>query len=178
MKNFAALLALLAASCSQDSPPAAAPPAAEEPKSPAPVPKDLIAFQAPSGWVREDPTNRLRLVQYRVPDKNKQAAPAECTLSHFANRTLDVDGTVSMWSANMGGAQAKVETIKGKCKVTLADYSGNYNSGFGEPVENARMLGAIVEASDGPWYFKLVGPIETVSGWRDEFVAMVKGASR
>jgi hypothetical protein len=83
-----------------------------------------------------------------------------------------------MWSSNMGGAEAKVETLQGKCKVTLADFTGNYNSGFAKPVEHARMLGAIVEASDGPWYFKLVGPLETVSGWRDEFVAMVKSASR
>ena len=113
-----------------------------------------------------------------MPDKQKQAKDAECTLSHFANRSVDVDGTVAMWSTQMGGAEGKVEKVEGKCKVTLADYAGNYSSGFGDPVDNARMLAAIVEASDGPWYFKLVGPIETVGGWRDEFVAMVKGATR
>jgi hypothetical protein len=175
MKKLTILLALLA-SCSPDSSSESAAPKPETP--PAPAAKDLITYVAPSAWIKEEPENRLRLAQYRVPDKQKQAADAECTLSHFANRSVDVDGTVSMWSTNMGGAEAKVRTIEGKCKVTIADYSGNYNSGFGKPFENARMLGAIVEASDGPWYFKLVGPIETVSGWHDEFVAMVKGATR
>ena len=40
------------------------------------------------------------------------------------------------------------------------------------------MLGAIVEASDGPWFFKLVGPADTVGDWKDEYVAMLKAAKR
>ena len=32
-----------------------------------------------------------------------------------------------------------------------------------------RMLGAVVEASNGPWFFKLTGPAKTVAKWEPAF---------
>src|SRR2546426_7658227 len=103
MKRLVFALVLLAA-CSPEAPQKAPVlPKSDEKAAPVPKPdgKELISFEPPSGWVREEPTNRLRLAQFRVPDKQKQAKDAECTLSHFANRSVDVDGTVAMWSTQM-----------------------------------------------------------------------------
>jgi hypothetical protein len=52
-------------------------------------------------------------------------------------------------------------------------YTGDSKAG---PQENSRMMAAVVEAADGPWYFKLVGPAESVGPWREEFITMLKGA--
>jgi len=52
-------------------------------------------------------------------------------------------------------------------------YTGDKDAGA---MENSRLLAAVVEAADGPWYFKLVGPADTVGPWKEDFVAMVKGA--
>ena len=42
--------------------------------------------------------------------------------------------------------------------------------------ENQRMLAAVVEAEDGPWYFKITGPADTVGPWKDDVVKMLKTA--
>ncbi len=179
MKNFAFALLLLA-SCSPDSPSnAPTPPKPQGETAPAAAPKSkVIAFAAPSGWIQEEPTNNMRKAQYSVPDKQKPAKPAVFTLS--TTRLWGPESfqeNLERWSAQMGGAKGKVESFVGKCKVTMVDLAGDYRSDFEpEPVPNARMLLAVVEADPSPWFFKVVGPVESVSGWRDEFVAMVKAA--
>ena len=43
------------------------------------------------------------------------------------------------------------------------------------PIEDARLLAAVVEAKGGPWYFKLLGPADTVGDWKKEFVKLPVG---
>jgi hypothetical protein len=164
--------AILMGSCSGE----AAPP----PTPAAPMPfasADLIAFEAPQGWAREEPSSGMRKAQFKVPDKEKTARDAELAVFRFAPSSID--SNVDRWVAQMEGSSPKRETLEGKCKVTLVELSGTYTGDAGgEPLPNARMLAAIVEASDGHWYFKLIGPADTVGDWREEFVALLKGAQR
>ncbi len=133
-------------------------------------------FQAPAGWVQEEPANRLRKAQYRVPDKDKQAKDAEMAVFHMRNAG-SVENNLRQWVSQMGGAEPRREDLEGKCRFTLVDLHGTYNSPSGDDsVEHARMLAAYVDTSDGPWIFKLVGPLDTVSDWREEFVALLKAA--
>lgn len=180
MKHLTALLLLLA-SCSPDAGPTASKtdPAATPDPMPAPRPAGkIIAFTAPSGWILEEPTNNMRKAQYRVPDRQKQAKDALFVLSTTrAWGPESFQENLDRWSGQMGGASPKVETFVGQCKTTLVDLTGDYRSDFDpEPVPNARMFVAVVETAEAPWFFKLVGPQETVGGWRDEFVAMLKAA--
>ncbi len=182
MRRTAWILALLA-SCSNGTPPPPepAPPPAEDPAAapPARPPVALISFAAPSAWKKEEPANNMRKAQYRVPDKSKTEPDAEMVVFHFGTSSAMLRANIKRWGDQMGADEPKPETIEGKCKVTLVDLTGTYSgdSGTGS-IENARMLAAVVEASDGPWYFKLVGPAGTVGGWREEFVAMLKAASK
>ena len=138
----------------------------------------IITFEAPKEWTKETPSSNMRKAQYKVPDKEKKAKDAEFILSTFGKGAGGVEANLKRWSAQMGGAEAKPEAIEGKVKVTLVDLKGTYTPGFGgEPVENARMLGAIVETENGLWFFKLVGPAETVGDWKEEYVKMLKGAT-
>lgn len=75
-----------------------------------------------------------------------------------------------LWSEEAGGM-----------KVSLVDVSGTYSvgpmaGGSGEPLEGYRMMGAIVEAARGPFFFKLTGPEETVARWEDSFASYIDGA--
>lgn len=136
-----------------------------------------LKFEAPKEWKKEEPKSSMRKAQYRVPDKEKKATAAELTLFHFGNNAALVKANIDRWAKQMGAASAEPETIEGKCKVTLLDVKGNYSPAFGgAPIEDARMLAAVVEASSGPWYFKLVGPADTVGDWREEMVKMLKAA--
>jgi hypothetical protein len=137
----------------------------------------IIQFEAPKEWTKETPANRMRKAQYKVPDKEKKAKDAELTLFFFGPNAGGVDANLKRWAAQMGQAAAKGEAIEGKCKVTLVDLKGTYTERpDADPVENARMLAAVVETAGGPWFFKLVGPADTVGDWREEYVALLKAA--
>ncbi len=134
----------------------------------------IIKFEAPKEWTKETPSSTMRKAQYKVPDKEKKAKDAELTLSFFGKGAGGIEANLKRWSAQMGGAEAKPEAIEGKVKVTLVDLKGTYTPGFnGDPIENARMLGAIAESADGLWFFKLVGPADTVGDWKEEYVKML-----
>jgi hypothetical protein len=178
MKRFAILLAALA-SCSEGAPP---PPPAPGPLTsspvPSPEPSPIIAFEVPGSWNKEQPANRLRRVQYKVPDKEGKGKEAEFTLTN-SRIFVPLEENVARWSAQMGGAAAKTETFLGKHKVTLIDLAGTYaGDSQNEPIPAARMLVATVETAEGPWYFKLVGPADTVGAWKDDFIALLKGAHK
>ena len=137
----------------------------------------ILTFEPPKEWTKETPSSSMRKAQYRVPDKEKKAKDAEFTLSFFGGGAGGVDANIQRWSNQMGGAEAKPEKFEGKCKVTLVDLKGTYTPGFGgTPIENARMLGAIVATDSGLWFFKIVGSAETVGGWREEMIKMLKEA--
>ena len=175
MKTMMAVLALV--SCSPDAPP---PPKAAPEATVMAAPQDqsaVIKFEAPAGWVKEEPSSKMRKAQYKVPDKEKKGGDAQMALFYFGARTDMLEENLKRWAQQMGAADPKTEVIQGKCKVHLVDLKGTYTGDSEQGAqENQRMLAAVVESADGPWYFKLVGPADTVGPWREEFVTMLKGA--
>ena len=138
----------------------------------------IIAFEAPKEWTKEEPASTMRKAQYKIPDKEKTAKDAEMTLFFFGPNNTLLKANLDRWGQQMG-AEVKPETIEGHHKVTLVDLKGTYTGDAAAgPMENARMLAAVVEAPDGPWYFKLVGPADTVGDWREEFIKLLKAAKK
>jgi len=178
---------LILVSCSPDPvppPPKAAPdssttpdPALMIPNRPARPSVDLIKFEAPAGWTKEEPSSNMRKAQYKVPDKEKKGGDAQLAVFYFGNRNDMLEANLQRWAQQMGAADPKTEVIQGKCKIHLVDLKGTYTGDNDKGAqENQRMLAAVVENHDGPWYFKIVGPAETVGPWREEIVTMLKGA--
>jgi len=138
---------------------------------------DVIKFDAPKDWAKEAPSSNMRKAQFRIPDKEKKGKDAQMALFYFGPSNEMLQDNVKRWASQMGADDPKAEVIQGKCKITLVDLKGTYTGDAQNgPQENSRMMAAVVESGDGPWYFKLVGPAETVGPWRDEFVTMLKGA--
>jgi hypothetical protein len=182
-KLIIALLALV--SCSPDPTPpppkmAPDPSTTVEPAMPERPPRpavDLIKFDAPSGWTKEEPSSNMRKAQYKVPDKEKKGADAQLALFYFGPRNDMLEDNLRRWAQQMGAADPKTEVLQGKCKIHLVDLKGTYTGDQQQgPQENQRLLAAVVENVDGPWYFKLVGPADTVGPWREEFITMLKAA--
>jgi hypothetical protein len=119
----------------------------------------------------------LQAVRREIQRQEKKGKDAELILSFFGKNSGGIEANLKRWSAQMGGIDAKPESIEGKCKVTMVDLKGTYTPGFGgDVVEDARMIAAMVETEDGPWFFKLVGPAATVGGWKEEMVKLLKAA--
>jgi len=156
---------------------AKAPDAPIEAPPPSPKPTPAFAFKAPAPWKQEEPANKLRKFQYSVPDKQKDHADAECVVFYFGASAAPIQQNIRRWADQMRADAPNPQAVEGKHKITLVDLAGTYaGDAGGDPIESARMLAAVVEHPDGPWYFKLVGPAETVGDWREEFVALLKAA--
>ena len=141
--------------------------------------QDVITFKAPEAWKKEEPSSNMRKGQYKIPDKEKTAKDAELAIFYFGAGAGGIKANIDRWAQQMGATDVKTEVIEGAHKVHLLDLKGTYTGDAAAgPQAGARMLGAIVEATDGPWFFKLVGPADTVGDWKDEYVAMLKAAKR
>jgi hypothetical protein len=157
------------------SAPAPAPAAPKE--SVRPPAKDHLSYTTPAEWVSEKPANEMRKAQYRVPDRKGKSDPASLTLFTFGGPAASLESNVERWREQMGGGDASISKVEGAASpATVVDITGTYaGDDKGKPVENARLLAAVVEAGDRTWYFKMVGPADTVDGWKDAFITMLKG---
>jgi hypothetical protein len=175
MRRFLLLASFAALGGCAPSDPAPAPEREAESPRPASKAASSVTFRTPAEWKPEEPANKLRKFQYRVPDKQKDHADAECVVFYFGANPALIQTNIRRWAEQMGAEEPKPETLEGTYPVTLVDLKGTYaGDGGGDPIEDARMLAAIVDHPEGPWYFKLVGHAQTVGDWRDEFIALLK----
>jgi len=150
-----------------------------------------LNWQAPAEWVRETPSSGMRKAQYRIPKAGADSEDASLVVFYFGGQGGGVQANIDRWCSQIaqkdGRASkdvAKIETTTANgLKQTLVDVSGTYLSRSrpmaGEVIEKPgfRMLAAVVETANGPWFFKLVGPRQTVAqaeaSFR-EFLASIK----
>jgi hypothetical protein len=140
-----------------------------------------LVFAIPEGWQREAPSSSMRMAQASIP-----GAGGDGTLTVFffgPGGGGGVEANLDRWVGQIDGAsQPTRETFEtGGLKVTWIEVTGTLMpSGFGmgpsEPQPGSRLFGAVIEGPGGPWFFKATGPDETLSGQRDAFLAMLRGA--
>ena len=75
--------------------------------------------------------------------------------------------STSMSGGNLGGLAGADKHCQ-----TLAAASGMPGAAPGEQKPGWRLIGAVVEGRGGPWFFKAVGPKETMSAVEGEISAM------
>lgn len=162
----------------------AAPSAPTEPAPPTP-PAASLTFAAQAQWVADAPTSAMRKAQFRLPGAageatlivyhfGPQAGTLEANLERWAGQFEQPDGVES--SARMTREQRRVDELD----VLVVDLSGTYVAetfpGSGERVreEGWRMLAAVIETPEGPYYAKLVGPAATVAEHAERFDAFLE----
>ncbi len=146
-----------------------------------------LKFTAPPGWISETPSSAMRKAQYRLPRTDGDTEDAEIVVFYFQGGGGGVQANIDRWISQFSKPDgspandlAKVDkkTVHG-VPVTVVDVSGTYSGAMGpmggssEPKSGYRMLAAVAEASDGPWFFKLTGPARTVAKWESSFATFV-----
>ncbi len=152
--------------------------------SPAPD-SGAVNFQAPQGWVQEVPSSSMRRAQYRLAKANGNLEDAEVLVFHFPGQGGSLEANARRWIGQMSNPDGSPvtssvlkseKTVNGN-PITLIDVSGTYQSsmGFsqGPAKPNYRLLGAMIETRDGPWFFKLTGPTKTVEKWLGSWNAFI-----
>jgi hypothetical protein len=160
---------VVSSGCSAPEPPQG------EPIEFAPMTKESSApqFQAPEGWIKENPSSAMRYAQYRLPGAEPSIGDAEVAV--FAGIGGSVEQNVARWINQFETStepEISERTIRGH-QVTLVDVAGTFSAGRmnsrSEPKEGHRMLAAVIETGGAPWFVKLVGPEETVAKWESSF---------
>lgn len=151
-----------------------------------------LQYQAPEGWIEETPANAMRKGQFRLPKAEGDEADAELVITYFGpNQGGSVQANLDRWIGQFAGpegssakesAEVSEKQVAGQT-ITILDVSGTYLASMGPmaaaspPKPNYRMLAAIVETPQGPWFFKLTGPKKTIEKWEasfDEFTDTIR----
>jgi hypothetical protein len=113
----------------------------------------------------------MRAAEYFVPRAGADKEDGECSVITFGpDKGGSVDDNVERWAKQLGAAPAAVErttrTVHGM-KVTRVEVAGVYTPmalpsiPAGPPRPGYRLVGDIVEAPSGLWFFKLTAPDAT-----------------
>jgi hypothetical protein len=127
----------------------------------------------------------MRFAQYRVPGP---AGDGVLVVFHFPpGQGGDPMSNAMRWAQQFqqpdGGSSVdrmKVSQLDGAIPVSLVEVTGTYDGGMtmtdAPPRQLAgyMLLGAIAQAPDGSWVFKLTGPEPTVRANREPMIAMMQ----
>ncbi len=185
---------LIAVACGHSAPVPVEPgerpsePRESAPASPAPAARTgEPAFQAQPGWVQETPSLPMRIAQYALPAAGGDAEDAELTVFGGMGIGGSVEDNLARWAGQFqapdGGPSKDVIRSAprkvGELTIHRLEVGGSYVTGAmpgGPPPRNEpdwRMLGAVIETREGPYFVKCVGPEATVRRWTESFDAFL-----
>lgn len=158
-----------------------------------PLDLGVIKLQAPLDWQSTTPTSTMRKAQFTLPRAAGDPEDAELVVFYFGHgEGGTVEANLKRWygqfaqpdsSASADKAQVTRDTADGM-NLTMVDLDGTFIAPLmpGEPESynkpDFRMLAAVLETSEGPYFFKLVGPKKTIAQHAANFNALMKSARK
>ncbi len=154
----------------------------------APTPESAaggLRWTIPAGW-ETAAARSMRVATYAIPAASGQEA-GECGVFFFGRgQGGSVEDNLARWVNQFENPSTpkKTQTTVNGLKVHEIDLTGTYTSPGGPMMQSQgkkpgwRLLGAIVEAPDGPVFFKCTGPAATMAKAEKDFQALVKSVSK
>jgi hypothetical protein len=151
--------------------------------------KSSLKFTVPAGWIEEERTSSMRIAQYKLTRVGGDTESASVVLYYFGQgQGGSTAANIERWVSQMkqtDGASSKEAAKEQRfevngLKVTTVDVAGTYvaettpGSGTFENKPGYRLLAAVVETPNGPYFLKLVGPEKTVARWNESFFGFLK----
>lgn len=146
---------------------------------------DELSLALPTGWSAVVPASSMRKAQFHVAD----GPPAlDVIVFRFPGGGGSVQANIDRWKSQFTPPEGKSidevsqvhKAMLGPLTVTKVEIHGKFSDGM-RPMAAAgqaaagtsRMLGAIVEGSGNPYFFKFVGPDAAVAAQRKAFDDML-----
>jgi len=148
-----------------------------------------IKAKIPAEWTEQTPSSSMRKAQYALPKVAGDGENGELAVFYFGpGQGGSVEANIERWIGQISqpdgsSSKDKAKTSKkeiGGMPVTLVDVGGTYSAGMmsnAPPRQGYRMLAAVAETTEGPWFFKLTGPEKTIAKWStsfDQFISSFK----
>ena len=146
-----------------------------------------IQWTAPAGWKSEG-ARPMRAATYRAPAAPGDKEDGECAVFYFGpGQGGGVEDNLKRWIGQFEHTQGEPkrakQTING-LNVTTIDLAGTYAGAGGLMAApkvskpGYRLLGGIVEAPQGPVFFKFTGPAKTLAAQQSAFQGLLKSVRR
>ncbi len=129
----------------------------------------------------------MRAAEYVIPHAPGDSEDGECIVITFGpGQGGGIDENVNRWVAQFSGATGPERSQREThgLHVTRVEVAGTYTPMRMPGMPSApssrsgwRLIGAIVEAPSGLWFFKMTGPSATVKAASAELEAMLDTAS-
>ncbi len=145
-----------------------------------------MSYVPPEGWIREDPTSDHRMIQYRLRGETKEAGDARLVVYYFGEAgTGDGEANIDRWARqfrqpdgrpSLEVARVERREANGLIVHTIAvegTYTAMTETGEHLNRPNRSIHAAVVYTDAGPYYFKVVGPTETVRHWDASYDALL-----
>lgn len=135
-----------------------------------------VAWKVPGEWTTVPNTSSMRLATYHVPAAKGDPDETDVTVVRAGGTT---DANIDRWVRQFDEAGKDERTVKtvGAFKITIVEVSGTYLGMMASADAPARkgwsLLGAVVETSTSPYFFKLTGPTASVKAARGAFMALL-----
>lgn len=155
-----------------------------------------VAFgDAPAEWKAQAPRGGMGpKLEYEVPAAEGDGEAGHVTVHHFGGGGGGFKENLERWASqfkNEDGSAVEPDKVKTEdadangMKVKLAWLEGTWTPpSFGPmakknpPRPGSKMVAAVVEGPDGPWFVRLVGSKKTVEKHEADFVKWVKSAKK
>lgn len=175
---------LLSATQAQNpAPPAAAPPAAMGSQVPPSALPMGITWEDPSGWRRLPGSNPMRKATYTPPRAAGDSEDPELAVFYFGpGQGGGIDANVDRWIKQF--PDVKPDAVRREerqanglrqhtVEIANATFSSGMPGGPTQPKKGFALLGGIVEAPSGAYFFKMTGPTASVKGSREAFYKLL-----
>lgn len=149
-----------------------------------------LRYDAPEEWASQPVRRPFRQARYLIPRSTVDSEDSQLIVYYFGKgEGGSVELNLERWKGMFTTAEGKpvdekacrTEVFEANgLRVTSLDVVGHYADAMMSPARSEptktvfRMLAAVVETPDGPWFFKAVGPASTLADHRDAFVGMLK----
>src|SRR5690348_8626185 len=146
-----------------------------------------LRFTVPAGWTRVPAASDVRAAQWRIAQPSAGGQEGELVLFFFGKgKGGSAQENLERWYTQVTEPDGRpsrdagvvtIRTING-LRVTSLDLPGTYRAmpaggGGAEPRPGSRLLAAVIEGDDGPWFFRAVGPEATMLGAKPGFEALL-----
>jgi hypothetical protein len=146
-----------------------------------------LRFSLPRGWDRVPVGSAILDAQFNIPRARHDKEDGELVLFRFGEAEGGgASDNVARWYSQFtqpdGRSSQDVAVVSTRAvrgfTVKVIDLSGTYRQQMG-PMEHPtkpgyRLLAAVVEGSGGPWFWRAVGPAETMAKAKKGFDELIE----
>lgn len=152
-----------------------------------------LSFRVPTDWIQQTPASSMRKAQFEIPVRGDNNEAASVVVYYFGpNQGGSVENNPKRWeqqfAAPEGTSLADVKKVEQNrpagLTVTILELAGTYvaplsprNPNVRHTKPDFRLFAAVVETVDGPFFFKIIGPAQTMDQQRGQYMQLINSPS-